>query len=120
VTAFFLKYCMNKCIHVLVFLPHATHTLQLLNVVMFKPLATSHSEAFIDHTQKTQGLVPIQIADFSGLFWTAWVASVKKELILKAFFTTSIWPKNCIEILKRYTKKKPKHSSKLEETIDND
>jgi hypothetical protein len=48
------------------------------------------------------------------------VASVRKELILKAFFITGIWPKNCIEILKRYTKKKPKDSPELEEIIDND
>jgi hypothetical protein len=87
---------------------------------MFKPLASLYSEAFKDHTQKTQGLVPIQIADLFGLFWTAWVASVRKELILKAFFITGIWPKNCIEILKRYTKKKPKDSPELEEIIDND
>jgi hypothetical protein len=74
----------------LVFPPHTTYTLQPLNVVMFKPLASAYSEALIDYTQKTQGLVPIQIADFFGLFWTAWVASFRKELILKAFFATSI------------------------------
>jgi hypothetical protein len=47
------------------------------------------------------------------------VVSFRKELILKAFFTTGICPKNRIKILKRYTKKKPKDSPELEETIDN-
>jgi regulator of replication initiation timing len=60
------------------------------------------------------------MADFFGLFWTAWVASFRKELILKAFSATGIWPKNRIEILKRYTKKKPNDSPELKETIDND
>jgi hypothetical protein len=119
VTASFFKYCISNRIHVLVFPPHATHTLQPLDVVMFKPLASAYSEALMDHIQKTQGLVPIRMADFFGLFWTAWVASFRKELILKAFSATGIWPKNRIEILKRYTKK-PNDSPEPEETIDND
>jgi hypothetical protein len=48
------------------------------------------------------------------------MVSFRKELILKAFFTTGICQKNRIEILKQYTKMKPKDSSELEETIDND
>jgi hypothetical protein len=62
---------MNNHIHVLVFPSHTTHTLQPLDVVMFKPLASAYSKVLIDYTQKTQELVSIWVADFFGLFWTA-------------------------------------------------
>jgi hypothetical protein len=39
----FIEYCNQKKILLVVYPPHSTHTLQPLDVVMFKPLATGYS-----------------------------------------------------------------------------
>jgi transposase len=45
------------------------------------------------------------MGDFFSLFWDSWVASFRKKRILKPFFTTGMWLKNRIEIIKRSTSK---------------
>jgi hypothetical protein len=119
-TAAFFDYALCHRILVLVYPPHSTHTLQPLDVVMFKPLASAYTKALEDHTQRTQGLSPIRMGDFFGLFWEAWVASFRKELILKSFSATGIWPKNQTEILKTFDKKTPEDSAEGEATTSNE
>jgi hypothetical protein len=86
----FIDYCISHRIILAVFPPHSTHTLQPLDVVMFKPLSTSYTLALNNRTQRSQGLVPLRKGDFFPLFWEAWVSSFKKKLITKAFSTTGI------------------------------
>jgi hypothetical protein len=119
-TAAFFDYALRHRIRVLVYPPHSTHTLQPLDVVMFKPMASAYSKALEDHTQRTQGLSPIRMEDFFGLFWEAWVASFRKELLLKSFSATGIWPKNHTEILKRFDKKTPEDSAEGKATTSNE
>jgi hypothetical protein len=57
VTMDFLNYCNQNRILVMVFPPHSTHTLQPLDVVMFKPLLTAYSNALTKHLHNAQGLV---------------------------------------------------------------
>jgi hypothetical protein len=85
VTMAFFEYYLKHKILVMVYPPHSTHTLQPLAVVMFKPLSDECSNQLINHTQKTQGLLPIRIADLFTLSWAAWVASFTKKGILKSF-----------------------------------
>jgi hypothetical protein len=120
VTSSFFEYCLRHSILLLIYPPHSTHTLQPLDVVMFKPLASAYTKALTNHTQQSQGLVPVKIGDFFGLFWEAWVESFKKETILQSFLATGIWPKNRIEILKRYSKKKLGNAQRSEPTINNE
>jgi hypothetical protein len=89
-TAAFFNYALHHRILVLVYPPHSTHTLQPLDVVMFKSLASAYTKALGDHAQRTQELSTIRVGDFFGLFWEAWVASFRKELILKSFSATGI------------------------------
>ncbi|KAF1937584.1 hypothetical protein EJ02DRAFT_426464 [Clathrospora elynae] len=69
---------------------------------MFKPLSSSYSKALTTHLAQGQGLVPIQKGDFFPLFWEAWHASFKNELVLKSFEATRIWPMERDVILKRF------------------
>jgi hypothetical protein len=49
VTIPFLEYCDAQKILVLQFPPHATHTLQPLNVVVFKSLSSAYSRQLTEH-----------------------------------------------------------------------
>jgi hypothetical protein len=86
----FLEYCHRNCILVAILPPHSIHTLQLLDVVMFKPLSGAYSSELIDHLHRSQELVPIKKGSFFLLFWKAWKSSFKKELVLKSLEATGI------------------------------
>ena len=92
VTKAFIDYCDLHRILVLVYPPHATHTLQPLDVSCFKPLSQSYSNELIYHNHNTKGWLPTGKADFISLFWPAWVNTFTKSLILRAFEVTGIYP----------------------------
>ncbi|KNG45663.1 pogo transposable [Stemphylium lycopersici] len=98
----FINYCDSHRILLAILPPHFTHTLQPLDVVMFKPLSLAYSKALSDHLQTTQGLIPINKTDFFPLFWQAWISSFKKDTILKAWEATGIWPQAAERVLKRF------------------
>jgi hypothetical protein len=81
---------------------HLTHTLQPLNVVLFKPLSQAYSNELTNYLYKTQGLVSIEKGDFFLLFWKAWQASFEQSTISKAFEATGIWLMDPNVILKRF------------------
>ena len=102
VTRAFIKYCDEHKILLLIFPPHATHTLQPLDVVCFKPLAQNYTNQLVEHHHITQGWFPVTKADFIGLFWPAWVNTFTESLVLTAFKTTGIHPPNADVILDRF------------------
>jgi hypothetical protein len=102
----FLNYCNLHLILLLVLPPHSTHTLQPLDVVMFKPLSTAYSNALTNHIHRAQGLIGLKKGEFLPLFWKAWTSSFTPENTLKAFEATGILPLNADIILKRFTKTK--------------
>jgi len=69
ITIDFLNYCDRHRILVAVFPPHSTHTLQPLDVCMFKPLSTTYSEELSAFLHRGQGLSSIAKRDFFSLFW---------------------------------------------------
>lgn len=81
ITKRFLTYCHNNKILVAVFPPHSTHTLQPLDVVMFKPLATKYSKNLTQRASKSKGLLPVKKGDFFSLFWDAWTSSFTENNI---------------------------------------
>jgi len=107
VTMDFINYCDQNRILLAVFPPHSTHTLQPLDVCMFKPLSTTYSGELSAFLHRGQGLSSVAKRDFFSLFWKAWQSSFKQPLILKAFKTTGISPLNPEPILKRFSKAKP-------------
>jgi hypothetical protein len=72
VTMEFINYCNCHRILLIILLPHSTHTLQPLDVVLFKPLSQVYSNELTNHLQKAQGLILIKKGDFFPLFWSAW------------------------------------------------
>lgn len=101
----FINYCDEHRILLAILPPHSTHTLQPLDVVMFKPLSTAYSSALTTYLHKSQGLIPIKKGDFFPLFWEAWVASFRKQLVEKSFSATGIWPMEREVITQRFVKK---------------
>jgi hypothetical protein len=64
----FINYCHDHKILLLVFPPYATHTLQPLDVGMFKPLSTAYLTELSSHLHRSQGLLPVTKGDFFPLF----------------------------------------------------
>jgi hypothetical protein len=102
ITMEFIEYCDRHRILLMILPPHSTHTLQPLDVVLFKPLSQAYSNELTNHLHKAQGLVPIKKGDFFPLFWSAWVSSFTESLISKSFKATGIWPMDANVILRRF------------------
>ena len=111
VTQEFLEYCDQNKILLCIFPPHSTHTLQPLDVVMFKPLSTAYSKELSNYLHNSQGLLSVKKGDFFPLFWRAWVSSFRKNSIQKSFTATGIWPPDPSPILKRFNRNTPEISS---------
>jgi hypothetical protein len=90
----FIEYCDQNKILLAVYPPHSTQTLQPLDVIMFKPLATGYSNQVADFMERSQGLVSMSKRDFFSLFYQAWQVSFKETTILKAFEATGLSPFN--------------------------
>jgi hypothetical protein len=67
----FIKYCDANKILLVIFPPHSTHSLQPLDVVMFKPLSTAYSNELLLYLHQSQGLLTVKKGDFFLLFWAA-------------------------------------------------
>jgi hypothetical protein len=90
----FIDYCDRNKILLAIFPPHATHTLQPLDVALFKPLSTAYSNELSSFMDQCQGLRPITKSHFFPLFWRAWEASFRESTILRAFKVTGLSPFN--------------------------
>ena len=107
ITKPFLAFCDRNRILLMIYPPHATHSLQALDVVMFKSLSSQYSKRLTNRTHKSLGILPLKKGDFIPLFWSAWVSSFTKKLIFKAFEATGVWPRNREAVLKRFKHKEP-------------
>ena len=68
ITQDFINYCDQNKILLAILPPHSTHTLQPLDVVLFKPLSSAYSAELTAYLQDSQGLVPIKKGSFFPLF----------------------------------------------------
>ena len=64
----FLEYYYRYKILLGVYLPYSTYTLQLLNIVMFKPLSTAYLKKLGERLFKYKGLVLVKKPNFFLLF----------------------------------------------------
>jgi hypothetical protein len=116
VTIEFIKYCNDNKILLAIYPPHSTHTLQPLDVCMFKPLSSAYSAALADYIDKCQGLSSITKRDFFRLFNTAWETSFKTKTILSAFKKCSLHPFNPQRVLTQFKQKAKDQSSSSNST----
>jgi hypothetical protein len=107
-----IKYCDNNKILLAIFPPHSTHTLQPLDVGMFKPLSTGYTKILNEFIVRTHSKVPIYKRTFRPLFVKAWSSSFRKELVLSAFEATGVWPMDRDRIVEKFRKKKERALSK--------
>jgi hypothetical protein len=98
----FIEYCDQNKILLAVYSSHSTQTLQPLDVVMFKPLATEYSNEVAGFMERSQGLTSMSKRDFFPLFYQAWQTSFKETTILKAFEATGLSPFDPEVIRKRF------------------
>ena len=110
VTMDFINYCDQNKILLAILPPHSTHTLQPLDVVLFKPLSTAYSKELTTHLHNGQGLSVIKKSDFFHLFWKAWISTFTQGLILKSFEATGIAPLQPNVILHRFAEPSPQAS----------
>ena len=100
----FIDYCDKNRILLAIYPPHSTHTLQPLDVCMFKPLSSAYSAELANFMDRCQGLTSISKRDFYRMFNKAWEASFKPETIIKAFKATGLSPFDPQVILTRFNK----------------
>ena len=99
----FIKYCDDNKILLAIYPPHSTHTLQPLDVCLFKPLSTAYSAELASFMERCQGICSITKRDFFRFFYKAWTTSFKESTILKAFEVTGLSPLNPQVVLKKFT-----------------
>ena len=102
VTIKFLEYCAANKILVARFPPHATHTVQPLDVVVFKSLSAAYTRELEQYRVQSHGILPMVKGDFFPLFWNAWNQSFTPDLIKKAFKATGLVPLDPGVILERF------------------
>jgi hypothetical protein len=73
----FIEYCNQNWILLMVYPPHSNHTLQPLDVAMFKPLSSAYSGQVVAFMERCQGLPSMSKREFYPMFVTAWEASVQ-------------------------------------------
>ena len=98
----FIQYYDENKILLAIYLPHSTHTLQPLDVCLFKPLSSAYSSELADFMDKCQGLTSITKRDFFRMFYSAWGTSFKEKTILTAFEVTGLSPLNPQQVLNRF------------------
>ena len=102
VTKAFIDYCDENKILLFIFPPHATHTLQPLDVVCFKSLASNYSNELTNQYHRRLGESPMNKSDFLTLFIPAWERTFTNKLVKQAFECTGIHPRNADVILDRF------------------
>lgn len=97
-----IYYCDRNNILLAIFPPHSTHTLQPLDIGLFKPLSTAYSNELPSFIDTSPWLVSFTKPHFFPMFWRAWQAAFKELTILQAFGATGISPFNPEVILQNF------------------
>jgi hypothetical protein len=98
----FINFCDQHKIILVVFSPHATHTLQPLDVVLFGPLSGAYSQELTTYLHNSQGLLTLKKGEFFPLFWAVCMSSFTTDNILSNFRSTGIISLNSEVVLKKY------------------
>lgn len=107
----FLNYCDEHRILIALYPPHSTHTLQPLDVCMFRPLSQAYSSQLTQFMDECQGISSITKRDFFPLFWSAWKTAFIEKSILSSFAATGIDPFNPDRIICRFAHKEEERPS---------
>ena len=100
----FLDYCDSHRILLAIYPPHATHTLQPLDVCLFRPLSQAYSEQLAVFMDQCQGFSSITKRDFFRLFWHAWNTSFTPKNIHSGFKATGLHPFDPHYVINKFSK----------------
>ncbi|KAF1924554.1 DDE-domain-containing protein, partial [Didymella exigua CBS 183.55] len=105
ITMAFIDYCSRHKILLLIYPPHSTQTLQLLDVGCFSPFGNNYSKEVTEQLHQSQALTSIKKRHFYKLFQASWYKMFNSKLVLAAFKATGISPLNPAIILDRFQNK---------------
>ncbi|KAF2187532.1 DDE-domain-containing protein, partial [Zopfia rhizophila CBS 207.26] len=88
----FINWAIAHRIIILVFPPHSTHTLQPLDVGLFRPLSDYYTQEVTQYVHWTQGLVGITKRDFFRFFWVAFNKAFTKDNVFSGWQRTGLHP----------------------------
>lgn len=116
----FIEYCDRNRILLAVYPPHSTHTLQPLDVSLFRPLSQAYSIELANFMDDCQGFTSLSKRDFFRLFWRAWNTSFTTKNILSGFECTGLYPFNPERVICKFARKdieRPSSSSSTNTVI---
>ena len=116
----FIDYCDKNRILLALFPPHATHTVQPLDVCLFRPLSQAYSYELTAFMDDCQGISSITKRDFFRMFWEAWKTSFTKQNISSSFEATGLYPFNPDRVIDKFSNKdedRPSSSSSTKTVI---
>jgi hypothetical protein len=116
----FIDFCDRNRILLAIYPPHSTHTLQPLDVCLFRPLSQAYSNDLAKFMDECQGFSSITKRDFFRLFWHAWEASFTSRNIFSGFESTGLHPFNPQRVISKFAKKdedRPSSSSSTNTVI---
>jgi hypothetical protein len=98
----FINYCDKNRILLAIYPPHSTHTLQPLDVGMFKPLSTQYSNQLASFLEKNQGTTRISKRNFWRIFFPAFKAAFTQKNIESSWQAVGLVPFDPEVILRRF------------------
>ncbi|EUC26702.1 hypothetical protein COCCADRAFT_42287 [Bipolaris zeicola 26-R-13] len=107
-TPSFIEYCHAHRILLAVFPPHATQSLQPLDVGVYSPLATAYSIELTNLLHSDQGLLNMRKSDFLRIFWAAYTSAFTADNILSSFRASGIHPREPDVVMKRFKTPPPR------------
>lgn len=115
----FIEYCSQNKILLCVFAPHSIHTLQPVDVSLFRLLSSIYSRELDIRNFQAQGLLPMKTGEFFPIFWKSWQLAFTEENILSSFRATGISPFNRDVVVNRFTKQPPEPADSRENSVSN-
>ena len=104
ITMKFIEFCHQNKILLPIFPPRATHTLQPLDVCLFRPLSRAYSDELARFMYACQKFSAFFKRDFFRLFWKAWEVSLTAENILAGFEATGLLPFHPDRVIIKFSK----------------
>jgi hypothetical protein len=95
----FFDLCFEHKIILAVFLSHATHRLQPLDIGMFRPFAMAYSRCLQKWVTDRMGLCRFTKREFYEVFWSAYLQSFTESNILSAWSKSGLWPQDASKII---------------------
>ena len=112
----FIDYCDTYRILLAIYPPHSTHTLQPLDICLFRLLSQAYLNQLAIFIDQCQGFLSITKRDFFRLFWQAWNTLFTPKNIYSGFKATGLYPFNPELIIAKFTKKNNNRSSSTSST----